>query len=82
MIKLILYECMNVMHYVMNSCPRVSEAFWLISIVGDCGVSLSKSHHIFYLMHVCFLENLNRDCIGNLLCNMYIFIYYYYGWIR
>ena len=70
------------MYYVMNMCPRVCETLWLISIVRDCGISISKSHHIFYLMHVCILENLDRDCIGNSLCNMYIFIYNNYGRIR
>ena len=70
------------MYYVMNMCPRVCETLWLISIVRDCGISLSKSHHIFYLMHVCNLENLDRDCIGNSLCNMYIFVYNNYGRIR
>ena len=48
------------MHYVMNMCPRVCETLLLVSIVRDCGISLSKSHHIFYLMQVfSFLENLN-----------------------
>ena len=70
------------MYYVMNMCPKVCETLWLISIIRDCGISLSKTHHIFYLFYVGFLENLDGACIGNMLYNMYIFFYCYYGWIR
>ena len=81
-IYIYIFKCIHVMYYVMNMCPKVCETLWLISMIRDCGISLSKTHHIFYLFYVCFLENLDGDCIGNMLYNMYIFFYCYYGWIR
>ena len=73
LIYIYIYECIHVMYYVMNMCPKVCETLWLISMIRDCGISLSKTHHIFYLFYVGFLENLDGACIGNMLYNMYIF---------
>ena len=75
LIYIYIYECIHVMYYVMNMCPKVCETLWLISMIRDCGISLSKTHHIFYLFYVGFLENLDGACIGNMLYNMYIFFF-------